>query len=130
METRWACIADAHEPVRKRPSEIPQRDHGYHVAEKEFNSSSHDDLVRKPIPTHQAMKIPNAKAAFDKRSDKPEPAWQVEQVKSLKEVIERRTKREKLSTQKAVSRYEATLWRAIQARTLFSTSEDVVQRLT
>ena len=31
-------------------------------------------------------------------------------------------------TEKAVSRYEATLCRTIQARTLFSTSEDV-QRL-
>ena len=40
------------------------------------------------------MKIPSAKAAFDKRSDKPEklPAWQVEEVKSLKEVIERHKK--------------------------------------
>ena len=46
------------------------------------------------IPMHQAMKIPNSKAAFDKSSDKPEklPAWQVEEVKSLKEVIERHKK--------------------------------------
>ena len=110
-KTRWACIAEAHESVRKRTSEIPQRDHEDHIAEKGFNSSSHDDHEGKPIPIHQAMKIPNAKAAFDKRSDKPEklPAWQVEEVKSLKEVIERHKKRERLSTQKALSRCEATL---------------------
>ena len=56
----------------------------------------------KPIAVHQAMKIPNAKAEFDKRSDKPEklPAWQVEEVKSLKEVVDRHRKRERLSTPK------------------------------
>ena len=63
-KTRWACIADAHESVRKRTSEIPQRDDGDHIAEKGFNSSFHGDHVGKPIPIHQAMKIPNAKAAF------------------------------------------------------------------
>ena len=108
---------------------MPQRDHD----DKGFNSSSHDDHVGKPSPIQKAMKIPNAKAAFDKRSDKPEklPAWQVEEVKSLKEVIERHKKRERLSTQEAMSRYEATLegrFRLVRcflrART-FSVSNDV-----
>ena len=47
------------------------------------------DLVRKFIPMPQAMKIPDAKAAVDKEWNTLEtiPAWQVDEVKSKKEVI-------------------------------------------
>ena len=36
-------------PSEKRTSEIPERDREDHIAEKGFNSSSHDDHVGKPI---------------------------------------------------------------------------------
>ena len=52
-------------------------------------SMTHDNLVHKLIPMHQAMKIPDAKAAVHKEWKKLEtiPAWQFQKVKSKKEVI-------------------------------------------
>ena len=49
----------------------------------------HYNLVHKFILLPQAMKIPDAKAAVDKEWKKLEaiPAWQLEKVKSKKEVI-------------------------------------------
>ena len=46
------------------------------------------NLVHKFIPMPQRMKIPDAKAALDKEWKKLEaiPAWQLEKVKSKKEV--------------------------------------------
>ena len=51
-------------------------------------------------PMPQAMKILDAKTAVDKEWKKLEtiPAWQLEQVKSKKEVYSRSTKRQKEST--------------------------------
>ena len=50
---------------------------------------THYNLVHKFIPEPQAMKILDAKAALDKEWKKLEtiPAWQLEKVKSKKEVI-------------------------------------------
>ena len=50
---------------------------------------SHCKLVHKFIPVPQAMKISDAKAAVEKEWKKLEtiPAWNLEQVKSKKEVI-------------------------------------------
>ena len=47
---------------------------------------NHYNLVHKFIPTPQAMKIPDAKAAVDKEWKKLEtnPAWQLDKVKTLK----------------------------------------------
>ena len=61
-----------------------------YIAEKGFNSLGHDDLVRKPIPMLQAMKIPDAKAAVDKDLDKLKnmSSWQESKVKSKQEVID------------------------------------------
>ena len=50
---------------------------------------THYNLVHKFIPMPQVMKIPDAKAAVDKEWKKLEttPAWNLEKVKSKKEVI-------------------------------------------
>ena len=50
---------------------------------------THYNLVHKFIPMPQAMKIPNATAAVDKEWKKLDtiPAWQLDKVKSKKEVI-------------------------------------------
>ena len=40
------------------------------MAEKWYNCLSHDNLVHKPIPMHQAMETPDAKAAVDKEWEK------------------------------------------------------------
>ena len=59
---------------------------------------SHYNLVHKFIPTPQAMKNPDAKAAVDKEWKKLEtiPAWKLEKVKSKKESFSKR--KEKKST--------------------------------
>ena len=56
---------------------------------KEFTSMTHYYLVHKIFPVPQAMKIPGAKAVVDKEWKKHEtiPAWDLEKVKSKKEVI-------------------------------------------
>ena len=56
---------------------------------KGYNSMTHYNLVHKFIPMPQAMKIPEAKAAVDKEWKKLEtsPAWQLDKVRSKKEVI-------------------------------------------
>ena len=50
---------------------------------------THNNLVHKFMPLPQAMKIPDAKAAADKEWEKLETiaAWQLDEVKSKKEVI-------------------------------------------
>ena len=50
---------------------------------------NHNNLVHKFIPMPQAMNIPDAKAAVDKKWKKLEsnPAWLLDKVKSKKEVI-------------------------------------------
>ena len=64
-------------------------DHEDHIAGKGYNSMNHYNLVNKFIPMPQAMKIPDAKAAVDKEWKKLEAisAWQLNKVKSMKEVI-------------------------------------------
>ena len=67
------------------------RNHDDHIAEEgcSINSLTHHNLVRKLIPMHQAMTIPDGKAAVDKEWEKLEkiPAWQMDKVKSKKDVI-------------------------------------------
>ena len=43
------------------------KNHADHIAGKGRNSRSHYSLVRKIIPMPQAMKIPDAKAAVEKK---------------------------------------------------------------
>ena len=56
-----------------------------------FNYLNHYNLVHKPIPLPQAMKISDAKAAVDKEWDKLKniPSWQESKVKSRHEVIDK-----------------------------------------
>ena len=60
--------------------------HEDHIAEKGIKSLNHYKLMHKFIHMPQAMKIPDAKAAADKQSEKLQniPAWQL----STKEVIQ------------------------------------------
>ena len=88
-KTKRACIVGAHEPTRKRLESCPPKDHEDHIAGKGFTSMTHYNLVHKFIPMPQKMKIPDAKAAVDIEWKKVEtiPAWQLDQVKSKREVI-------------------------------------------
>ena len=63
--------------------------HEDRIAGKGSTSMIHYNLVHKFIPVPQAMKIPDSQAAVDKEWKKLEtiPAWQLEKVKSKKEVI-------------------------------------------
>ena len=64
--------------------------HEDHIAGKGDNSLQHCNLVHKFIPMPQAMKIPAAKAAVDKKWEKLEKisAWNLTKVRSKKEVID------------------------------------------
>ena len=65
---------------------------------KWFNSLSDYNLVHKPVPIPQAMKILDAKAAVDKEWEKVEklPAWQVPNLRSKRQVIEKARKEERI----------------------------------
>ena len=67
-----ACTSAAHESTRKRNYDYETRngDHEGHIADKVYNSMSHDNLAHNPIPIPRAMKIPDAKDAVDKECDK------------------------------------------------------------
>ena len=61
----------------------PHRYHEDHIAGKGMSSVSHYKIVHTFIPTPQAVKIPDAKAAVEKEWEKLEkiPAWQLTKVK-------------------------------------------------
>ena len=69
-KTKYACNVEALESTRKRLESALPRNHEDHMAEKGFNSITHNNLVRKFIPRPQAMKVQDAKAAVDKEWDK------------------------------------------------------------
>ena len=75
---------------RLRMGESLPNHHEDHIAGKGDNSLQHYNLVHKFIPMPQAMKIPAAKAAVDKESEKLEKisAWNLTKVRSKKEVID------------------------------------------
>ena len=81
-KTRFSCITEAHESTRQRAESVTRRIHEEHFAGKRQNSVLHCSLVHKFIPTLQAMKITDAKAAMDKEWKKLEtiPAWVVRKV--------------------------------------------------
>ena len=89
IKTRLACIPEADESTRMRMRNSIPHCHQDHIAGKGENSLQHYNLVHKFIPMPQAMKIPAAKAAVDKEWKKLEaiPAWQLDKVKSEREVI-------------------------------------------
>ena len=88
-KSRYAGIVEAHEWTKTRIETTQRRDHDDLSAAKEVNSLSHSNIVHKPIPILQAMKIPDVKAQVDREWEKLEklPAWQVTKVKSKKEAV-------------------------------------------
>ena len=103
-KTFHACICEAHESTSKRIPETQHRGHDDHIAERGFNSMSRENLVHKPNPMHQAMKIPDAKAAVAKMG-------QDEEYSSLARM---KSKANKVSlsrpTQKAIQFILQRLW--------------------
>ena len=65
-KTKYACIVEAEESLRKRMEGSPHKNHEDHIAGKVMNSLSHYNLVHKFNPMPQAMEIPDAKAAVVK----------------------------------------------------------------
>ena len=95
IKTKLACILEADESTRLRMGNSIPHNHEDHIVGKGENSLQHYNLVHKPIPMPQAMKIPAAKAAVDKEREKLEKisAWNLTKVRSKKQVIdEARTK--------------------------------------
>ena len=86
IKTRLACILEAGESTRLRMGESLPNHHEDHIAGKGNNSPQHYYLVHKLIPMPQAIKIPAAKAAVDKESEKLEKisAWNLTKVRSTK----------------------------------------------
>ena len=82
-KTENAYKCEAHELTRKRTAETESKYHEEHKAERGLSSMRHYNLVHKFIFIHQAMNIPDAKAADDKEWDKLMnfPAWQESKVK-------------------------------------------------
>ena len=72
QKTKHACIVEAHESTRKRLESTPPKDHENDIAGKGYNWISRKNLVHKLPPMHQAMEIPDAKAAVDKEWKKLE----------------------------------------------------------
>ena len=95
-KTRYACKVEYHASKRQRLEPYLPKYHEDHIAGKGFNSMNHDILVRKFIPMAQVAKIPDAKAAVDKEWNKLETisAWQLNKVKSKKEVIQEAQERQ------------------------------------
>ena len=70
IQTKLACILGADESTRLRMGNSLPNHHEDHIAGKGENSLQHYNLVHKFIPMPQAMKIPAAKAAVDKKWEK------------------------------------------------------------
>ena len=87
-KTVYGYTVESHESTRQRAESSESKNHD-HIAGKGFTSMSHYNLVHNIIPMPHAMKIPDAKSAADKGRKKLEttPAWQLDKVKSEKEVI-------------------------------------------
>ena len=68
---------------------LQSKNHEDRIVGKGFTSMTRYNLVHKFFPIPQAMKIPDAKAAVDKEWKKLAtiPAWNLDKVKSKKEVI-------------------------------------------
>ena len=64
----YECKLEAHELTRRRTPETQNKDHEGHIAERGFNSMSHDTIscTNHFLCMLQAMNIPDAKAAVDK----------------------------------------------------------------
>ena len=83
--TKHACIVAADESKRFGMEGAPRRFHEDHIAGKGTNSLSHYNLVHKFIPVPQAMKIPDAKAAVEKKNGKTRENTDMEADESQKQ---------------------------------------------
>ena len=83
-------VVDANERTRPRPEGAGYKPHQDHSTAKGTNSITHHSLVHKFIPMPRALKIPDAKAAVEKESEKLEKisAWNLTKVRSKTEVID------------------------------------------
>ena len=66
-KTKHSCVVDADESMRIRLEGVPHRYYEDHIVGKEINLVSDYNLVYKFISMAQALKIPDAKAAVEKR---------------------------------------------------------------
>ena len=87
-KTKYACIVDADESVRKRQKGVPHRYHEDHISAKGSNSLNHYNLEHKFIPMPLALKIPGAKAAVEKGKTRENPGMAADKIRNKKEVIE------------------------------------------
>ena len=90
VKTKLACILEADESTRLRMGNSIPHNHEDHIAGQGENSLQHYNLVHKFFLMPQAVKIPAAKAAVDKKWEKLEKisAWNLTKVRSKKEVID------------------------------------------
>ena len=90
IKSKLACILEGSESTRLRMGDSLPSHHEDHIAGKGDNSLQHYNLVHKFILMPQAMAIPAAKAAVDKKWEKLEKisAWNLTKVRSEKEVID------------------------------------------
>ena len=88
--TKYACVVDADESTRPRLEGAGHKPHQDHITTKGMHSMTHSSLVYKFIPMPQALRIPDAKAAVEKKKEKMKKisAWQLTNVRNKKEVIE------------------------------------------
>ena len=89
-KTKLACLLEGRESTRMRMGNSEPSNHEDHIAGKGENSLRHYGLGQKFIPMPQALKIPAAKVAVDKKWEKLEKisAWNLTKVKSKKQVID------------------------------------------
>ena len=89
QKTKFDCIVEAHESTRPRMESVTRKNHEDHIAGTRQNSITHYNLVHKFILMPHVMQFPDVKAAGDKEWKKLEtiPPWQLEKVRSKKEVI-------------------------------------------
>ena len=85
-KTIHGCFVESHESTRQRVEPSLPRKHEDHIAGEGFSSMSHYNLAHQFIPMRQAMKIRDAEAAGDKELKTRETIWQLDKIKSKKEV--------------------------------------------
>ena len=88
-KTNYDCMVEAHESTRRKLEPSLPKSHEDHIADKAQNSTVQFYVSHKFTPMPQEMKIPDSKTAGSKEWKKIEtiPAWQLNKVKSKKELI-------------------------------------------
>ena len=85
----YGRIVESHEPTRQRAEYSQSETMKIKLQAQGFTSTTHYNLVLKFVTMPRAMKISDASAAEDKewKNLQTIPAWNLEKVKSKKEVI-------------------------------------------